>query len=436
MRVYRWRWVMLLIIFLTNLANGSLWVTFAPIDKATAYYYDISPQVVNLLSIVFMVAYVPLGFVSQWFLDHKSFRFGVILGAWLTTIGAWLRYLSSKFFNHTGAGALSLLFAGQTLAAFAQPFLLNAPPKMATMWFSVEGRATADMVGTIGNILGVGVAQAISPILANIQVKNTTNGPVDDPQSMDFMLMIFAIICSVACVITTIGTREKPPSPPSHSAYQKATPFLEGIKQMYSNVPYLIVLGTFAVGLGVFNTMTTVLEEVVSPIGIDEDHAGYLGAIIVGVGLVTSGITAPILDKYHKYKELYVFAFFIAVASFVWFSLVMYFIPMPSFLLLSFPCATLGIAAFVILPTALELCIEITYPIAPATSVGFLWMMGQVVGIASSFACTALQSKEAPYSMQNSLWFMIAIVSLGCLASLLLLWPYRPTYFRLQSEHS
>lgn len=65
-------------------------------------------------------------------------------------IGAWVRWVSVYVLPKSRAGALALLFGGQSIAACAQPFVLNSPPKLAAMWFTPEGRATADMVGTIG----------------------------------------------------------------------------------------------------------------------------------------------------------------------------------------------------------------------------------------------------------------------------------------------
>lgn len=40
-----------------------------------------------------------------------------------------------------------------------------------------------------------------------------------------------------------------------------------------------------------------------------------------------------------------------------------------------------GFFSFAVLPTALELGVEITYPVSEATSSGFLWLSGQLFGI-------------------------------------------------------
>lgn len=75
--------------------------------------------------------------------------------------GAFLRYLSI-FLSPPNP---YVLFAGQVLCATAQPFFLNVPPMLASLWFSVQTRAIADMLGTVANVLGIGAAQVISPEL-------------------------------------------------------------------------------------------------------------------------------------------------------------------------------------------------------------------------------------------------------------------------------
>jgi len=304
---------------------------------------------------------------------------------------------------------------------------------MATMWFTVEGRATADMVGTIGNILGVGLASGIAGPLANVpsplsnDIRHTT---------FPFMLVVFAGVCSFAAIAAIILTVEKPPSPPSASASEKATPFLQGLRLVSKNTAYILLVITFGIGLGIFNTITTVLDQIVIPLGYTEDDTSVFLATLVGCGLVSAGITAPILDTYHRYKECYIFAFILAVFSFLWFALVATLKPQPEGMIIP-PLVLLGVSAFVILPTALELSVELSYPVSPATSAGFLWMAGQIVGIISLFVCNALFSTAHgildPSGALKSIWFLFALVLLGAVLTFIYI-PLNPIYKRLETE--
>lgn len=440
-KTYCWRWVMLLIIWFLNFSNGMMWITFTPIADATAVIFDITEYHVNLLSIMFMVAYIPLGFISQWVLG-KYFAYGLIFGAWLNLIGAWLRY-GSIFFAKSVPGIV-MLFGGQFLAACAQPFVLNAPPKMANLWFTPEGRATADMIGTIGNIIGIGVGQAISPILAGITSNSTFNEtqefhPSDtlNPPNMAFMLAVFAGIASVVGLFATFFTREKPKTPPSAAAEHESDGFVDGMKQLYKNIPYMGVLVTFGIGTGIFNAITTLLSQILRPIGYTDDQAGLFGALIVGVGLVGAIVVAPLLDWSHKYKEIYGVAFIFSFAGFLWFTFIIFAVG-HSDVQVGLSVGMVGLGAFIILPTALELSVETTYPVAPVTSAGFLWMVGQIVGIAALFASEAIRTNapDEKTGIERTLLLMCGLLFVGVIVSILMLFVpgIIPHYRRVEME--
>lgn len=87
------------------------------------------------------------------------------------------------------------------LVALLIQIVLNAPPKMALLWFSVDGRATADMVGTIGNVMGLGVGQVLSSVMTppstipnativlNHSTSNFGNTTSFSTPSMEFMVL-------------------------------------------------------------------------------------------------------------------------------------------------------------------------------------------------------------------------------------------------------
>jgi len=45
------------------------------------------------------------------------------------------------------------VFVGQSVAAFAQPYLMFAPTKLAALWFQEEMRAVANTIGSMGKLL-------------------------------------------------------------------------------------------------------------------------------------------------------------------------------------------------------------------------------------------------------------------------------------------
>lgn len=71
-----------------------------------------------------------------------------ILCAWLNFAGSVLRSLTSMM---EGTPApFAFLMGGQSLCALAQTLVIFSPAKLAALWFPEHQRATANMVGTMG----------------------------------------------------------------------------------------------------------------------------------------------------------------------------------------------------------------------------------------------------------------------------------------------
>lgn len=80
------------------------------------------------MPMLYMIMYIFVNFPSNWILDVKGIRKGVIIGSVTTALGAGIRCLVDLSFN--------FVLVGQVFCAIGQPFLLNAPAKIATFWFN------------------------------------------------------------------------------------------------------------------------------------------------------------------------------------------------------------------------------------------------------------------------------------------------------------
>ena len=82
-RVYGYRWVVLAVFMLVNFAIQIQWISYATIISQASHYYGVSHQMITLLSMVFMIAFIPLSLPAAWVIDTRGFRvavgFGVIL---------------------------------------------------------------------------------------------------------------------------------------------------------------------------------------------------------------------------------------------------------------------------------------------------------------------------------------------------------------------
>ncbi|XP_062581592.1 solute carrier family 49 member A3-like [Saccostrea cucullata] len=367
--VYARRWFILLVIVILNLSNAMTWITFSPIADLTSTYYDVNAFKVNILSLIFMVASVPFGFTASWVLDTYGLRTSILLSAWLNGIGNLLRNVST-FGGIPGDLRFWILLAGQTLAAISQPFVMFAPTKLAAMWFMDSQRATANMLASMANPLGILAANLIAPAMVN--GCNSEELPralwvISSPAFLVVILATFGVCSSV------------PPTPPTASAEEDSEPFKEGLKKIVKSRNYWVLCLSFGTGLAVFSAVTSFLDQVLCPRGYSNDFAGLCGALMIVGGVVGAIVAGIYVDKTKRFEEVVKVSYAIAVVFGVgFFEMARY---KDQEILIAVMVTAFGTFAFAMYPISMELAVEITYPVAEATSSGLLIVSGQIQGI-------------------------------------------------------
>jgi len=56
--------------------------------------------------------------------------------------------------------------------------------------------------------------------------------------------------------------------------------------------------------LAIFNSLMTVIQQIIDPAGYTSDDAGSFGGILIGSGLVGAMIVGPVLDYTKAYKTV------------------------------------------------------------------------------------------------------------------------------------
>ena len=149
-----------------------------------------------------MICSVPFGPLASWLLDVRGLRQAVLLGALFNALGAWVRYVGDF-----SSSRLVFLFIGQILSAMAQPVILDCPTMLAATWFGENERATANMIASIANPVGVALGSFFPPII------------VDNPDTdMRMMLLYFSFPATAGLILSFFLLQNRPPTPPSASA--------------------------------------------------------------------------------------------------------------------------------------------------------------------------------------------------------------------------
>ncbi len=218
---------------------------------------------------------------------------------------------------------------GQVLTACAQPFLLYAPTKLAALWFGVKERALCTMLASLGNPVGLGIAQLISSSVVTNLDRFTilvSAGEGSTAESSDYVPLsfvqhlIYTVPAAVGAVCTVVAFwRNRPPLPPAPSAHKDPIPFLQGLKQALTTPSFLLLLGIWGCSSGLFNAMLTLLAQMLCPYGYSDRDSGLWGALMIFSGLVGATCGGLLIDYFKLFKEVAVISFSAALLCLTWF---------------------------------------------------------------------------------------------------------------------
>jgi MFS family permease len=390
-RAYGYRWVILAAFMLTAAMNQALWITFAPITSDAMKFYATSDIAIGILSMVFMAVYILLFLPAAWLIDTWGFRGAVSLGVALTAFFGITRGLFADNFT--------LVFVSQVGIAVGQPLILGAITKVAARWFLKDERATAAGLGTLAMYLGILVSLIVTPLLLG-------------SYGMKTMLLAEGCVAVVAAVVFMVVAREHPPTPPGPAGFDDRSLMFDGLKSMLKQKDFLILMVIFFIGLGMFNGITTWIEEITGPRGFTTTQAGIAGGLMLIGGIVGAFILPLISDNTRRRKPFIILALAGLLPGLVGLTFAAsYWLLLVSSFLFGFFLLSAG-------PIGFQYGAEITLPAPEGTSNSLLLVMGQFSGIIFIFGMDAFKAPSG--SMTVSLLVILALTVASVVLSLFL----------------
>jgi len=387
-RVYGYRWVMLLAFMSVVAINQLLWITFAPITGDAARYYGVSDLSIGLLSMIFMIVYVVISIPASWAIDTYGIRVAVGIGVALTAIFGLLRGLA--------ASSYTMVLISQIGIAIGQPFILNAVTTVAARWFPIQERATAAGLGSLAMYLGIIGGLALTPYLTvQLDIGRT--------------LVIYGIVAVIAAVVFFGAARERPPTPPCPPGQEERSLVLDGLKQTLRKRGFVLLMLVFFVGLGVFNAVTTWIEDIVRPRGFSSTQAGGMGAVMIGGGIIGALVIPSLSDRYRRRTPFLVLALVGATLGLIGITYA------TSYWLLLTSAGVMGFFLLSAGPVGFQYGAEVTYPAPEGTSNGLLLWVGQISGI------VFILGMDSGKSAQTGSMTMPLVVLIGLMVVSLLL---------------
>ena len=402
-----------------KLIRSKKWLSYSPVANTAAEFYSTTPSIINWLSTAFLFAFVAASPWTLYTLHSGGPRLAMITASVLILFGNWIRYGASR----TPSPSFGLTMFGQILIGLAQPFVLAAPTHYSDLWFTPRGRVSATAIMSLANPFGGALGQLINPLLA-------TNA-----QDIPSMTLYVAIISTVASVPSFL-VPAKPKTPVSPSSTHQASNLRQMLSLLKKNPTFWFVTMLFWIYVGFFNSLSSLLTQMMTPYGFSETESGIAGAILILVGLVAAAVSSPIIDRtkaYALFIKVLVPVVAVSYVAFTW---------APGTRSFAAPYVILGIlgaASFSLVPVALEFLVEVTFPVGPEASSTICWTGGQLFGgifILISDALKADKDASPPFTMRKALVFQAVLAVAVAPCALILGWVGSVHSKRLEVDES
>ncbi|KAL2016846.1 hypothetical protein VTK56DRAFT_2921 [Thermocarpiscus australiensis] len=406
-KVYKRRWFGLLQLTLLNIIVSWDWLTFSPVASHAARYFNTDETTINWLSTAFLFAFT---FITPGviYVLHLGPKPSIVTAAGLILVGNWIRFAGA----HSGSGGLfGVVMFGQILTGLAQPFVLAAPTRYSDLWFTNRGRVAATALTSLANPFGAALGQLIVPFWVN------------EPSDVSRMVLYVSVISSV-CAVPSFFIPAAPPTPAAPSSETPKMSLRASARVLFNQLEFWLLFVPFAIYVGLFNSVSSLLNQIMLPYGYTDEEAGIAGALLIVVGLAASAVTSPVIDR----TKSYLLAIRVAVPLIALCYLVFVWMPATrdgagngagngagSGAGVAGPyvvMAALGAASFSLVPVVVEYLVELTHPVSPEVTSTLAWSGGQLLGgvfIVISGALKAGPEGSPPDNMRDALIFTAVI---------------------------
>ncbi|XP_019963407.2 heme transporter FLVCR1 [Paralichthys olivaceus] len=410
-RLFARRFAVLAVFSLSSLVNAFQWIQYSIITNVFTRFYGVSNDKVDWLSIVYMVAYVPLILPATWLLDRKGLRLTALLGSSLNCAGAWLKCVS------VSPELFGVTVTAQVICSVAQVFILGLPSRIASVWFGPREVSTACATAVLGNQLGTAIGFLLPPVL----VPNTPDDVELTGHNISIMFYGTAAVSTGLFILTVIVIKDRPPLPPSpaQAVLPDSPPedysYKQSILNLIKNKAFVLLLISYGIMTGCFYSVSTLLNQMIMTYYENQElNAGRIGLTLVVAGMVGSILCGLWLDHTKTYKMTTLIVYILSFLGMVVFTFTL---DLNSIYLVFFTAGVLGFFMTGYLPLGFEFGVEITYPEPEGTSSGLLNAFAQIFGI----IFTLIQGKlTTDYNPLAGNLFLCSWILLGILLTALI----------------
>jgi len=368
----RYRYVILSVFMLINLAIQIQWLTHAAVVRPAEVFYHgqfnpASFMNIDFLAMVYMVVFLVMSFPASYIIDTYGIRTGLSIGSILLAVFSMIKFLF--------AGSFIGVVIAQTGLAIAQPFILNAVTAVTARWFPLHQRGTAAGLLALAQYLGIIVAMLVTPALVGSKPDLPGYGT-----GFEKMLLIYGIISVASAMLCLVLIRESPKSAPVQG--EERYSFFKGLRHITSHRDMRLTMFLFLIGLGIFNAISSMTDSIAAEAGV-EDSDGLIGGLMLIGGIIGAIIIPALSDKFRKRKLFLVICIMGMVPAVAGLAFAgqlasdpnrIYLVSLISSFVLGFFVMSAG-------PIGFQYAAEVSYPAPESASQGILLWVGQLTGM-------------------------------------------------------
>ena len=375
LRVYKSRWLMLLLFCLTTMLNGSTFVGLSAVVDIVAPFYKVSSVNIEWLSNMFMVIYIFVAMPSAYAMSKYGVKTIIIVASGCGAAAASLQYGGYKQRSYM------FVVIGQIFAGVTYGNILQVPGRLSAIWFPPHERGISTSIGVFMNILGV----AIGFVQPTHMIPDTKNfAKVENGLRMFFLgKMVFAVL---VFALTAFCFKERPPTPSSHAQLEGSIEelgFKESLKMLVKDCNFIIMAQAY----GIYYALYVGVCVVVSPLVLWKyesvrsdvsEQIGWMGFTCNISAVVSCYIIGIILARTSKYKAVAIFLN--ASSMLLWLAFIMILTRTKSFEALFAIYAVYGAVGIPYFASGVEQAVEMTYPVPEGTSSTVILFLGNLYG--------------------------------------------------------
>ena len=401
-KVYKMRWVILLLYTLLSISNHIQYLLLVTVFKEVEYYYGISRKEFNIVTPAVPFLFILFAIPSCYIGGKISFKMLILLGIVSNLTSAVIRWIGTQL-----AASFVMLLISNIFTGITQALILGMPPLIASIWFPTSERSLSTSLGVMASFAGILMAfmsyeivhmfgcaidtdtPSTSPITSNntyvVKYRNKpTKSNLYHKCYVAFTaLTLLQVILAAIPLLILFFTPTKPKIPPSITPGEVKF----SLSELYTNIKKALKIRAFVAVLcaaggtiGISCAYSGVMPQFLKTFQVSDDLTLFVMIAGVLLGMSVSVLLGNLLDIYHCYRSLWSFLLFTSAFMYI----------LPNFLIgHSTLVATLSILlqALVLaqLPIIIEYACEIAYPLSSfvigtliMTSIG----IGQIIGTA------------------------------------------------------